>query len=175
MPAPVLESSAGIPPALRLEAGTRWLIGTDPRCSLQLPPGSAEPFHCEVFFSSRRWQVRDLLSATGTLVNGTAVEQQPLASGDVIQVGKEKLTFVLDDRSVAARTCPGSSSRAALSRRTLHGASPTDGASVSVHASASAARRVSSAAQTVVASLVLFVSLAAAVAILSGIFGTSGT
>jgi pSer/pThr/pTyr-binding forkhead associated (FHA) protein len=169
MPELLLESSVGTRSALRLHAGKRWLIGTDPRCSLKLPPGTAEPFHCEVFYSSLQWQVRDLLSASGTLVGGKAAHQQPLASGDVIQVGREQLTFVLEEQETAVGHLSASSAGAARPRKTIQRASAR------ARTSASVACGRSSATRTFVASLALVVGLAAVIAVLSGVFGTRGT
>jgi hypothetical protein len=93
-----------------------------------------------------------------------AVSQQPLASGDVIEVGQQRLAFFLEDRSAASFP----SSRAARVER-------TPARALSSAATASAAGKGSSVAQKLLASLVLVVGLAAAFAILSGALGPSGT
>ena len=49
--------------------------------------------HCIIARAGDRWQVQDLGSANGTLVNGRRIDKHTLADGDVLQVDENKLTY----------------------------------------------------------------------------------
>lgn len=49
--------------------------------------------HCQVVYRDRQWELVDLDSRNGTLVNGILVMQKELAPGDVIEIGRTHLFF----------------------------------------------------------------------------------
>lgn len=61
--------------------------------------------HCVVEPTDGGFQVRDLKSANGTRLNGAPVFQQTLSSGDILQVGTTRITFV-DPNAPAAEDGP---------------------------------------------------------------------
>jgi len=93
-PTLVLTLPNGTRSVFPLLPGTRRRIGSDSRCSIQLPPQSADPVHCEVFCASGLWQIRDLGSTLGTVVNELPIATAVLAVGDTIQVGQSRLRLV---------------------------------------------------------------------------------
>ena len=58
--------------------------------------------HCALRGEKGKFQVRDLDSRNGTLVNGTVVKEQWLRHGDEIAAGDSSFLFLLEDEDVAA-------------------------------------------------------------------------
>jgi len=58
--------------------------------------------HCALRGEKGKFQVRDLGSRNGTLVNGAAVKEQWLRHGDEIAAGDSSFLFLLEDEDVAA-------------------------------------------------------------------------
>jgi transcriptional regulator with GAF, ATPase, and Fis domain len=58
--------------------------------------------HCALRGEKGKFQVRDLDSRNGTLVNGAAVKEQWLRHGDEIAAGDSSFLFLLEDEDVAA-------------------------------------------------------------------------
>ena len=56
--------------------------------------------HCLLRQEDERFQVCDLQSRNGTLVNGVSVKEQWLRHGDEIAVGDSIFLFLLDDESL---------------------------------------------------------------------------
>lgn len=65
----------------------RLLIGRGVECQLQVDDPAVSSKHCELRFDGYRWWLADLHSRNGTSVNGVAVRQHELQSGDEISVG----------------------------------------------------------------------------------------
>ncbi|MDX1965850.1 MAG: protein kinase [Planctomycetaceae bacterium] len=65
----------------------RLLIGRGAECQLQVDDAAVSSRHCELRFDGYRWWLNDLHSRNGTSVNGVAVRQHELQSGDEISVG----------------------------------------------------------------------------------------
>src|SRR5476649_2816615 len=60
--------------------------------------------HAEIFHVNGRYAIRDRASRCGTMVNGTAITEQPLAHGDRIRIGRTagaELIFLIDDTPVS--------------------------------------------------------------------------
>jgi transcriptional regulator with GAF, ATPase, and Fis domain len=68
--------------------GSNGIAVTDPSVSRK---------HCLIGGEDGRFRVRDLDSRNGTVVNGTAVEEQWLAHGDQIAAGDSVFLFLLED------------------------------------------------------------------------------
>ncbi len=63
-------------------------IGRDPTCELRLDNLNVSRHHARIIWHKGRFQVEDLGSSNGTLVNGRKVEKQELSTNDTITVGK---------------------------------------------------------------------------------------
>lgn len=80
------------------------IIGRDRTCHLAVNHPSISGEHARIFSQDGGWFVEDLLSATGTAVNGKPVlaGAQPLADGDTIAVGEVAVRFFLAAAPAAA-------------------------------------------------------------------------
>jgi two-component system response regulator GlrR len=68
------------------------VVGSHPSADVVLRDPAVSRFHCEITVGERP-AVRDLGSRNGTVVNGVAVAQAPLAHGAVLTVGATQLRF----------------------------------------------------------------------------------
>lgn len=109
-------------------AGSPFVLGRHAECDLQLANVEISRRHCEtVRANDRHFTLRDLGSRHGTLVNGRAVDEVPLAHSDPMTLGAHSLLFLLDDsaprRSDTSATGSLPALGASLERRvteTLH-------------------------------------------------------
>jgi hypothetical protein len=62
-------------------------------CDVRVRDPEASREHCTIALVDDRPVLKDLQSANGTLLNGQLIREQPLADGDVIQVGTTQLRF----------------------------------------------------------------------------------
>lgn len=83
--------------AVALTGAGPWMIGRDPHAALSL---DYDPFvstrHCELRKTDRGFDVADLYSSNGTLVDGKKLPRgatQPLANGVLLRVGRSLLLF----------------------------------------------------------------------------------
>src|SRR6202011_1388682 len=72
-------------------------LGREPTNGVALNDPSVSRKHCVFRREEERFQVRDLESRNGTVVNGTAVKEQWLRHGDEIVVGDSVFLFLLED------------------------------------------------------------------------------
>jgi pSer/pThr/pTyr-binding forkhead associated (FHA) protein len=63
------------------------LIGRGDDCRLRLPSVSVSRQHCRILVGKQNVNIEDMDSQNGILVNGKAVKQHTMKSGDEIQVG----------------------------------------------------------------------------------------
>jgi hypothetical protein len=98
--AEVAEGPDGLPAELVLPDGRRVEIGGDPivvgrlpECSVPLADQNVSRRHAEIRRVGDAVVVTDLGSTNGTRVNGVAVREQHLASGDEITVGSTTLVI----------------------------------------------------------------------------------
>ena len=85
-------------PCLLGRAATADLVLDDPTVSLR---------HAEIGFADGMFSVADLGSSSGTLKNGSVIQQRvPLVTGDVVQVGKTELRFFSSDKAPTPRPEP---------------------------------------------------------------------
>jgi predicted component of type VI protein secretion system len=74
------------------------VIGTAPQCGLRLTDAYASRRHASIFRSDGRFLLEDLGSVNGTTLNGIRLDgPRPLRPGDVIGVGRARLTFGSSD------------------------------------------------------------------------------
>jgi len=64
------------------------VLGSSPECDVQLDEPGVALMHAEIrLLEDKSLQLKDLGSATGTLLNGVAVTETLLGSGDEIRIG----------------------------------------------------------------------------------------
>jgi pSer/pThr/pTyr-binding forkhead associated (FHA) protein len=68
-------------------------FGRDADATVHLTNLLVSRHHCEIAVADHRVVVRDLGSMNGTLLNGEAVDESPLAEGDTLQIGLQ--SFVI--------------------------------------------------------------------------------
>ena len=80
-----------------LQQGVTFGVGRSPKNRIVLADDLSSRDHAELAYAEGAWYVRDLNSLNGTKVNGKAVRSdQALASGDEVQFGRTKFSFVHD-------------------------------------------------------------------------------
>ncbi len=72
-------------------------LGRDPANAIPVVDASVSRKHCVLRREDGRFQVKDLESRNGTLVNGLAVKEQWLRHGDEIAIGDSVFLFLLED------------------------------------------------------------------------------
>lgn len=64
------------------------LLGSSPECDVRIDEPGVAPKHAEIrMLDGKSLQLKDLGSVTGTLLNGVAVTETLLGSGDEIRIG----------------------------------------------------------------------------------------
>ncbi len=71
------------------------LIGRDATCEILLNIEGVNPLHCAIVYGPDGFVLRDLGSASGTLLNGEAVQTSPLRHDDLVGVGPFQFRLVL--------------------------------------------------------------------------------
>ena len=77
-------------------------IGRDASNGIAVIDPSVSRKHCALLGRDGKFQVRDLDSRNGTLVNGIIVQEQWLQHGDAIAAGDSSFLFLLEDNDVPA-------------------------------------------------------------------------
>ncbi|HEV3305378.1 MAG TPA: sigma 54-interacting transcriptional regulator [Candidatus Sulfotelmatobacter sp.] len=77
-------------------------IGREASNGIAVVDPSVSRKHCAILGREGRFQVRDLESRNGTMVNGTVVEEQWLQHGDEIGAGDSCFLFLLEEGEVTA-------------------------------------------------------------------------
>ena len=72
------------------------IIGRSADVDVCLIDESISRQHAELVYRREDYVLRDLNSKNGTFLNGTEVHECPLRSGDVIQIGRHSLRFMLE-------------------------------------------------------------------------------
>lgn len=80
----------------RLDAvdGGKLMIGRDPSAKVRLSDTEISRRHAELTFGPEGYRLRDLGSVNGTLVNGRAIQDVLLVSGDRVQLGQTQMVYV---------------------------------------------------------------------------------
>jgi len=73
--------------------GSRLTVGRSKDNDVEIADISASRHHCRLECVQGRWQLEDLRSRNGTMVNGILIRRQPLVAGDCIEIGKTKIFF----------------------------------------------------------------------------------
>jgi len=83
-----------LPDGRRVPLGEQPLvIGRNADCGIVVADARASRQHAEIRAQGNGFVVHDLDSMNGTLVNGTAIREHPLADGDEIRLGNTVLRF----------------------------------------------------------------------------------
>jgi len=80
-----------------LKEGQIYRIGRDPGLDLCIDDAKASRVHVELELKAGQWQVRDLRSKNGLLVNAIKTTDKNLVEGDQIQIGETRLAFSFKD------------------------------------------------------------------------------
>lgn len=72
------------------------IIGRSAEVDISLLDESISRQHALLVFRREDFILKDLDSKNGTFLNGTSVHECPLRPGDVIQIGKHSLRFLLE-------------------------------------------------------------------------------
>src|SRR5262245_4613752 len=91
--------------------GDLVVLGRAPGCDIGLVSPEVAPVHCVLARRPEGWRIRDC-SGRATLVNGKHIHDEPLRSGDIIQVG----TFSFEAQLPAEAPEPGPVPAAARAR-----------------------------------------------------------
>src|SRR5689334_1600220 len=67
--------------------------GRDPTNQIRLNDNEASRRHAELHGAGGEYEIVDLQSSNGTLVNGKRVERATLRTGDRVEIGRTKLLF----------------------------------------------------------------------------------
>ncbi len=81
---------------VELHRGGSIVVGRSRRCDLTLNDRNASRKNCRIIYEAGNFNVVDLKSTNGTVVNGRTIAEAALQAGDVIEVGDTKLRFVAD-------------------------------------------------------------------------------
>lgn len=102
----------------------RTTIGRRPGTDVCLPYAAVSGEHAVIVTSPRGSTIEDLGSTNGTLVNGESIARHKLADADRIDIGRQKLVYLIDPAS----TVPNAPKRRATGNRGESTRAPTSGA-----------------------------------------------
>ena len=77
------------------EAAEVMTVGRAPEADIFLDDVTVSRHHAQFRHGAEGWSVRDVGSLNGTYVNRVRVEDQQLAGGDEVQIGKFRFVFLL--------------------------------------------------------------------------------
>ncbi|HEX5138017.1 MAG TPA: FHA domain-containing protein [Planctomycetota bacterium] len=83
----------GVGKEFDLERTGSLTVGRSPDCDITIDDTQASRRHCTVIRLQSGYEVSDLGSTNGTLVNSTLVKKQKLRHGDVIRIGAVEIAF----------------------------------------------------------------------------------
>ncbi len=75
-------------------AGSRTTLGRDPENDIVLSGKKVSKHHAEILLVEDGYEIRDLESTAGTLVNGVQITSWKLSNGDSVQLGDVVLVFM---------------------------------------------------------------------------------
>ncbi len=75
-------------------AGSRTTLGRDPENDIALSGKKVSKKHAEIVLVEDGYEIRDLESTAGTLVNGVQITSWKLSNGDSVQLGDVVLVFM---------------------------------------------------------------------------------
>ena len=87
-------SAIGLPSRQIYLEEREHIIGRSAEVDISLLDESISRHHAKIVYQNEDFLLKDLDSKNGTFLNGTAVHECPLYSGDIIQVGNPSLRFL---------------------------------------------------------------------------------
>lgn len=88
----ILQTGEGQGQSFELKQGINRL-GRAEDNDFVIPSASMSSHHCEVILTVDHARVRDLASTNGTFIDGRLVKEASLVSGQILQLGEERLLF----------------------------------------------------------------------------------
>lgn len=85
-----------------LNAADRLVVGRAADCDIQVRDLQVSRRHCLLIYRDGKWQLHDLCSNNGTIVNGVAIQHAELKHGDQLQFGSTVLTLAAAPQFPAA-------------------------------------------------------------------------
>ena len=93
-PALMVRAGGGRAGEIFRPAGDRTLIGRSPECDVFLDDVTVSRKHAVLVREGDTFRIEDQGSLNGTFVNRRRIDSSPLTSGDELQIGKYRLTFL---------------------------------------------------------------------------------
>ena len=93
-PALMVRAGGGRAGEIFKPAGERTLIGRSPECDVFLDDVTVSRKHAVLVREGDAFRIEDQGSLNGTFVNRRRIDSAPLSSGDELQIGKYRLTFL---------------------------------------------------------------------------------
>ena len=81
-----------------------YTLGRRPEMDLRLDDGMTSGAHAELRRENGGWEIVDLGSSNGTLLNGNRITAARLAEGDLVQIGGSRFIFLEDNGPAEAET-----------------------------------------------------------------------
>jgi hypothetical protein len=103
----VLQRPDGEELVYALEQGRSITLGRDAGSTIVLASNFVSKRHALVSWTPRGVRIEDQDSANGLMVNGLNVHAAQLSSGDVIQIGDQRLVFEVEGQAAIAPPAPG--------------------------------------------------------------------
>ena len=90
----ILRGAEGPEQEISLDETGSVTIGRSPECDITIDDTQASRRHCTIVrLQSGAYEIADLGSTNGTLVNATLIKKRKLRHGDVIRIGHHELVF----------------------------------------------------------------------------------
>jgi pSer/pThr/pTyr-binding forkhead associated (FHA) protein len=74
--------------------GELYVVGRSSESNCQIPHSSVSRAHARLDYNDGKWQISDLDSINGVLINGVEKDDYALKAGDTIELGSVRLRFV---------------------------------------------------------------------------------
>lgn len=87
-------------------SGGITIIGRRHDCDLQVRLKSVSRRHCQINQSKGAWQIRDLGSRNGTIINGQPVKEAVIEAGDSFNIGPLSFMLQVGDQPGLAQNKP---------------------------------------------------------------------
>ena len=89
-----------------LNAAERLVVGRAADCDIQVRDLQVSRRHCLLIYRENKWQLHDLCSNNGTIVNGVAIHHAELRHGDQLRFGATVLTLTAAPQFPAVSESP---------------------------------------------------------------------
>ena len=96
------QNANGLKETYVLNPVERLVVGRAADCDIQVRDLQVSRRHCLLSYREGKWQLHDLCSNNGTLVNGVAIQQAELKHGDQLRFGATVLTLAAAPQFAAA-------------------------------------------------------------------------